>query len=241
MLKSSLIALLLALCASSAWAGSFTVNPVRLDLSKEQPTTSVEITNTGKQPTVIQAVLKAWSQKDGRNVYSSTRALLATPPIFDIAPNDNQVVRVGLLGSPDNREEKAYRLFLTEVPPKSHGDFRGLQVALRVSIPIFIAPLSGKPTPKLTWRFQQTGPGKFEVITDNTGTAHARITDLELSAVSGGKVLTKVRTDNGYVLAGTQHVWHVDTRIGLIKQGQVLFLRGKTTKGSFSIQLPWEH
>lgn len=239
MSKPRTLVLVLLLSAGPAWAGSFRVNPVRLALSKATATTSVDVTNTGQQATVVQAVLKKWTQRDGGNVYTATRALLATPPIFKIAPEHRQVVRVGLLVPPANDVETAYRLFLTEVPPAPHPGFVGLQIALRVSIPIFVAPIAGKAAPRLVWRLRHAGENRIEVIAVNDGSGHARVTDLSLGASISGPALAQLKGGNGYVLPHAEHIWKLSYSAG-IRQAQVLFVRGKTAQGRvFQTQLSW--
>lgn len=238
MQKSVSLLLLATLSVGTAWAGSFTVNPVRLALSLAQKTTAVEVTNTGRQATVVQAVLKRWVQRGGENIYTATKDLLATPPIFNIAPKDSQIVRVGLLKQPGERIERAYRLFLTEVPPAPHSGFVGLQVALRVSIPIFVAPRLGPVAPKLVWRLERHGAKSLKLVADNLGTGHARVTDLSLVARPKGPGLAEITADNGYVLPHAEHVWNVRPKTR-IKTGQTLFIRGKTSHGVFQTQLSW--
>lgn len=236
MRTSRVLVFVLMASAGTAWAGSFQVSPVRLELTNARTTTTVDITNTGAQATVVQAVLRKWTQKGGEDVYTATRDLIATPPIFKISPKESQVVRVGLLVPPARHEETAYRLFLTEVPPAPRPGFVGLQVALRVSIPIFVAPLTGQAAPKLAWHLRHVGQDKIELIAVNQGTGHTRVTGLSLGASAHGPALAQVKTDNGYVLPHAEHIWSVKSPAA-IKEGEVLFVRGKTARGDFQTQL----
>jgi len=65
-----------------ASAGSFAVSPVRVTLSSSDPVASLVVRNDDSAPVVVQLELAAWSQQDGKDEFSPTREILATPPIF---------------------------------------------------------------------------------------------------------------------------------------------------------------
>jgi fimbrial chaperone protein len=236
MRKIVLLGLLLPFAVATARAGSFAVNPVRLQLSAVQPTAVLHVTNNGKTSTVVQLSLFTWSQTNGKNVLTPTRKLLATPPIFTLPAGGKQIVRVGLLAKPAAHGETAYRLFMTQVPPRPRPGFRGLQVALRMSLPVFVAPRIGTATPKLVWRIQRLGNGKVKLTVINNGTAHAQMSDLTLAASATGPALARPTTGNGYVLPGTSRSWELKLK-SRAKHGQMWVLRGKSRQGSFSERL----
>ncbi len=115
-----------ALTCGIAQAGSYGINPVKLTLSAQNSTQIITVRNDGAQAAVMQVELAAWSQADGQDVYTPTRELLATPPIFTVPAGVSQIIRVGLRRAPDEQRELVYRLFLQEVPPPAkdrHGEF----------------------------------------------------------------------------------------------------------------------
>ncbi len=236
MYKIILSSLLLPFAVATSWAGSFAVNPVRLHLSTVQPTAVLHVTNEGKTPTVVQLSLFIWSQAGGKNVYTPTRTLLATPPIFTLRPGAEQIVRVGLRVKPEAHRELTYRLFMTQVPPKPLPGFRGLQVVLRMSLPIFVASQSGTAVPKLLWRIQRFGNDQAKLEVTNNGAAHAQVSDLEVAASATGPALAKPAIGNGYVLPGASRIWKFKLK-NSIKPGQYLVLRGKTQRGVFNERL----
>src|SRR5262245_29568931 len=93
-------------------AGSFEVNPVRVDLSAAARTSAVTVRNTGSEAVIVQLSVVAWSQEDGRDVYTETKEILATPPIATIPAGGEQIIRAGLRRAPDAQRELSYRLFL---------------------------------------------------------------------------------------------------------------------------------
>src|SRR5450631_534292 len=60
------------------------------------------------------------------------------------------VVQLELMSKPDAKLETAYRLFLQEVPPPNESGVQGLQVLLRVGIPVFVEP-AGDAAPEVHW------------------------------------------------------------------------------------------
>lgn len=77
-------------------AASWNVEPVRVELTSEQTTSAITISNDGDQVTSIQVQVVAWSQVDGKDVYTPTKELIISPPIFTINPKQEQIVRVAL-------------------------------------------------------------------------------------------------------------------------------------------------
>ena len=202
----------LALCAMAslfqpfAWCGSFQVNPIRVDLSARAQTSALTVRNTGDEPVVVQVSVEAWSQDESKDVYAPTRELLATPPVMTIPPNEERIVRVGMRRSPDRSRELSYRLFLQEVPPPPKPGFQGLVVALRVGLPVFIAPAQGTAAPRITWKATRSPENKLEVAAVNDGTAHLQVADISVLAADTGNT---VATYSGltYVLPDQRRQW----------------------------------
>jgi len=207
-LAAGLFSLLLLLAASGvAQASSFSVSPIRVTISKDQPTATVHLQNRSSTPTVVQLSLKAWTQKDGKDVYSDTRDLVATPPIFTIPAGQEQIVRIGLRHKSDSGKELAYRLFLTEIPPPPKPGFRGLRFALKVGLPVFVPP-PGVAQAKLEWSADRPKAGQIALHVINAGNAHAHIMRLALSTPGASKPFYSSK--GGYVLAGNELTWTVE-------------------------------
>lgn len=170
----------------TASAGSFQVSPVRATLSPGKPVSSQTLRNTGSEPVVLKLEVMGWSQQQGKDVYTPTREILATPLIFTVPAGGTQLVRVGLRRALDAQRELTYRLFLQEVPPPKPG-FKGLQKILRIGVPVFITPAAVQP-PVLAWRIYRTREGKLEVGLTNNGNAHVKVANLRLVRADGGEL-----------------------------------------------------
>lgn len=134
---------LLLLCGmETAGAGSLYLNPVRLSLSADHAVEVVTISNQGAEPSVVQLETMAWTKTAGGDVYSPTTDLIAAPPIFTLPPGGSQIVRIGLRNALDPRSELNYRVYFQEVPPPPKPGFQGLNVALRLGVPVYVTPVS---------------------------------------------------------------------------------------------------
>jgi fimbrial chaperone protein len=198
-----------ALTHGPIWAGSFQVSPLRVELSSQHANDALEVRNNASEPVLIQLQTVAWSQENGRDVYQPSDDLVATPPIFTVQPGATQIIRVGLLRGVDEKKELSYRLFLQEVPPKPKPDFKGLQVALRIGLPVFILPRA-KAAPALRWRVEPAAEGGLKVDLKNEGGAHIRVVDFRLS-VPGKQQAIAVQQVSGYVLPGQSRSWLLAT------------------------------
>ncbi len=136
--------LIFAALAAPATASTFNISPIRAELSGSHRTEALTIMNADDSPVVVQIRVVRWSQKDGAEQLEDTRELLATPPVLQIAANGQQIIRVALRRDPDSAQELTYRVIFEEVPQAAPKEFTGLRVALRLSIPVFVAPAHGK-------------------------------------------------------------------------------------------------
>jgi fimbrial chaperone protein len=190
--------------AATASAGSFSVNPVRATLSAKQPVGSLVVHNNGSEATVVQLETVSWAQEGGKDVYTPTKDILATPPIFTVPAGGSQVVRVGMRRGAEPQRELTYRLFLQEVPP-ARTDVQGLRVVLRVGVPVFVTPAVAA-TPLLRWQAVRTGDGGLKVRLTNSGNAHIQVAKSKLMLSSGAQPLV-VQDVPAYVLPGQSRDW----------------------------------
>lgn len=225
--------LALMMAMGTAQAGSFQVDPVSLTLTRQKPVGVLHIRNTGTRPTVVQVEVKVWSQSDGKDSYAAATEVLATPPIVRLAPGAVQVIRIGLRHPAAGTDERAYRVFLREVPPPPEPGFKGLQMALRISLPMFVPPATpGKPV--LQWHLSPAADGKLRISVTNRGTVHAHLSQIALQKT--GASALPMRNHVIYVLAGSTRTWLVDAH-DTVKAGQRLHLSAKGDNGPIQANL----
>lgn len=211
--------LLLSALISTARAGAIAVSPVRVQLSAQRSVSAVTIVNNAAEPALVQLELKEWTQPGGIDTMTATSDLIASPPIFQLAPGARQVVRIGMRRPLDPQRELAYRLFVQEVPGTA---FPGatLDVALRLSVPVLVAPKVADAAPSLKWHMQADDRGEVTLRATNAGNAHARVREFSVLG-SGDQVLVPKRQILAYVLAGQTRTWELGKVDGLERGASV--------------------
>jgi fimbrial chaperone protein len=165
----------------SVMAGSLSVTPIRIELSSTQRSVALTVRNDGDQPTVVQAQLVAWSQADNDDRLEPTTDILASPPIFTVAPGASQVLRVALRRAPDAARERSYRVLVTEVPGTPPPESSVAQFALKISLPIFVDASGAKTAPQLEWSGTRTAKGELALSAVNTGAKHIQVQTIEVT------------------------------------------------------------
>jgi fimbrial chaperone protein len=227
-------AIALLVCAALAApvnASTFNIAPIRAELAGGHRTEALTIANADDAPVVVQVRVVAWSQKDGAEKLEDTHELLATPPVLQIPANGQQIVRVALRREPDPSQELTYRVIFEEVPQAAPQDFVGLRVALRLSIPVFVAPLRGKANAELAWESRWLPNGQLELAATNSGSGHLQITDFE--ARFPGSLMPLRGESSKYVLPGSRMSWTLTPPADAVKQGAIP-IRGHSDRGDFS-------
>jgi len=167
----------LALASGLAAAqGSFTVTPLRVDIAPKVSAGVIEVINTSAGPLTLQVQQRAWVQEGGRDGQADTRDLILSPAIFTLQRGENQIVRIAPRGAPDAQRERAYRIFVSEVPtpqPKVTPESSGFRLILRMDLPLFVAPLQpSAPEPSYALDAKSA-----RLIVRNAGNGHIRYTD----------------------------------------------------------------
>jgi fimbrial chaperone protein len=205
-----------ALCALALFApalvsaAEWNVDPVRIELSPQQQTAAIIVRNESDQPSSIQIQAVTWSQVNGLDVYTPTRELLVSPPIATIPPKTDQVIRVALRRPADPSKELAYRINLQELPHEQAPESTGIQVALRIGLPVFVQSLKGDAAPKMAWSVARAPDNQIKVQVKNQGNAHVQISDFSLQTAGATQPVTS-ESALSYVLAGQTREWLLKT------------------------------
>lgn len=231
---------LACLCAAAtATAGSFEVNPIRVELSSSARTAAVMVRNTSRDSMVVQVSVNAWRQENGQDVLMPTNEVLASPPIATIPAGAEQVVRIGLRRAPDSQRELSYRMFLQEVPPPPQPGFQGLQVALRVGLPVFVQPMSGPAKAALVWDARLRPDNTVRLKLQNEGTGHLQISDLDMYLPHENEPVAS-HSSLAYVLPGQSREWDLKLRHSRVKSTDRLRLKLATDAGSIDTEVRLE-
>ena len=202
---ASVLASAAALWLPPASAGTFSLTPLRLELSPQAGTASITVRNEEDAPALVQAEALLWSQVSGDEKLDPTTEVIVSPTVFTLPPKGSQLVRVALRREADPARELSYRLILQEVPPEASPDFTGLRVALRLSVPIFVAPMAAAK-PDLAFSATRDQKGALVLRADNNGAAHARVLSFTLTPEDGSGAVLQDSTA-AYVLPGQSRTW----------------------------------
>ena len=191
-----------SLALGVAEAGTLKVSPIKIFLPDDGKSEVIHVKNPDSNPALVQVQAVEWTTVEKLDDAERADEILAVPPIFEIAPNSEQVIRLAHRDAGGAAIEKAYRLLITEVPE----DVRpgGVAFAVRLNMPLFVTPKGAVPDPE--WRFGYTPSGEAELVLTNRGSAHLMVKSLALRSAGDQRILFE--TDQfAYALAGTQQRW----------------------------------
>ena len=224
--RLALAALLIASAPVVAGAASLSVAPTRVELREDDAAGVVTLQNNAAEPVMVQVQTFAWPRGPNSADLEPTRDLLAVPPVFELAGNARQIIRVALRGSLPAEHEHAYRLLITEVP-RGGAATTGVRFALRLSLPVFVTPPGAAAEP--VWSVRRTAKGN-ELVLRNEGTAHLQVRRIQLRPADGRGQAGTIDTP-AYVLAGREHGWPLPAAPGAAG----LQLEAETSIGPLSV------
>lgn len=241
---SAWVGLAALLALSPAFAGTFTISPLRVDFADATGVSVLTVRNEDARPVVVQTQGLAWSQEGGQDALTPSRDLLVSPAVFTLPAGGSQLVRVALRRGVDPVRELTYRLLLQEVPQAASPEFSGLQIVLRLSVPVFVEPLA-PATPQITWVAARGDDGKLSLSARNDGSAHARIHRFSVKTADGATTVLD-QPQLAYVLPGSSRHWTLDDNNNTRPNAQSTTgpgmagpyrLEGTTDRGSFVTEL----
>ena len=199
------------LWSTASRAAGLQVSPIMLEFSPGETAQSLWLANTSDRVLQAQVRVLHWTQVEGRDQLEASRALVASPPMVEIAPGQRQMVRVVRLDTSTQAVEQAFRLLIDELPSAPDEEAaQGLSFLLQYSVPVFVAPLGSDPqappAPQLSATLRDgTGDG-VALSVHNSGNQRARLSNLVLEEASGERSMLDAGL-LGYVLAGQQMAW----------------------------------
>lgn len=207
-------------------AGTLQVDPIRLEIDGRRRTATLRVRNQESVPVTIRAYALAWSQADGKDRYDETQSVVISPPIFTIPAGATQLIRIGRRPQAA-ANPAAYRLMVEEVPQAVPGG--GIQVALRLNIPLFaqIAPGSAAD---LAWSAARGSDGSWTIEAANRGRGHIRIEPAAAEAATGIRFGTDAHL--GTVLPGGMRRWTIGARPVLVDSVRFASIRRTASAGA---------
>ena len=214
---------------SQAWAASLQISPVTVEFDTQTSAVGLTLRNPGDQPLYGQVRVFLWDQSDGQDQLSATTDLIASPPLIQIAPHSEQLVRLVRRSPNPAPVEQSYRLLIDELPTPTEAPSGGVTIRLRYSVPVFIAGVGGTmeqaaraasgggtspnitaaanaTVPPLEWQLFQRD-GKWMLRASNKGVRRAQIANVQIGDARASYEINKGLL--GYALAGQVREWPV--------------------------------
>lgn len=191
------------LATGAARAQGITVMPVSITMLAGQMATSVTVTNHNSGEASFQVRPFAWTQHNGQDQLVPADNLLVSPPIATIPPGQSQIMRL-VLRKPPQHQESTWRILIDQIPaPAQPGT---VQIALRLSIPIFAEP-AARIGPDVRWHVENDH-GQVWLVGVNRGAEHDLIRNIVLET-AGGQTLKVAENAPPYILPGATHRWRI--------------------------------
>jgi len=217
------------------------VHPLLLDLNDAQRNAAITIANGESFPELMRVVVRAWDQDQGEDHYAPSEDLLVVPPVLSVASQQEKFVRLGLRHPVDAGRERAYRVFVTQVPSAVTMK-RGavVQVAFRVGVPVFVnavkLPTNVQADGGATWKATLTGARKIRLTVTNGAASHIRIDGMKIYTDASKTQLLAERPMREYVLAGVTRSFTLNAGASL--DLPTLAVLGSGIGGFFEVVVP---
>lgn len=186
-----------------ARAASLSVNPTKIQLSRQLPSTLLTLRNEGASATRIQITAHQWDQTlGGEMMLKPTTDLVFFPSLLVLEPGQSRAIRIGTT-TPFTASERSYRIFVEELPPPAAGaeEQSAVRMYTRLGIPVFLQPDRAAPRPALSGLSLDSGTFTFRLA--NAGTGHFVPDSVVVRAVdANGEPALERKLTGWYVLAG---------------------------------------
>lgn len=192
--------------AASSNATSLRVSPVLIDLNAPTAASSLQIWNDAKRPINVQVRIFRWSQKNGVDNYSPATDVAVSPPISQLKPGGENMIRVVRTSKRPVKAEESYRVIVDELPTAAQKKSGTVNLVVRHSIPVFFSPQESKGA-DVVWNVSKKSGG-YQVTVNNKGDKRMRIADLSLQS-KGGAAVAQHPGLVGYVLGKSSVSWFI--------------------------------
>jgi fimbrial chaperone protein len=209
-----LFAAALASFPVAALPASFSVSPIRADLKPGVLSETITVTNDSPARLRVAVKLVAWTQDaTGKDVYTDSSDLVYFPRQLELEPGAKRLIRIGTK-APATGTERAYRLFIEEVPSATPGAPTAVSFYFRFGVPVFVTPGTASPQPEIGQPV--LAAGKLSLVVRNPGTQHFRASRVSFSDNVGW-----TRDVGGwYSLPGTSRTYQVEVPLEVCQKAK---------------------
>lgn len=198
--------LCLLLVSSLSFAGAWRVSPIRLTLGRAARTGVIKVINDADDKLQVQMNAFEWTEgPDGKDHYTKTKDLLFFPKIMVLEKKEERILRVGIR-MPAVAKEKAYRLYIQEIPTPSQAKGTSVAIAIRFGVPIFVEPLKAEARGEIESIGMDNGVLATRVA--NRGNVHFTIQSIVVKGKSkSGEGVFSKELSGWYLLPGASRLY----------------------------------
>jgi fimbrial chaperone protein len=215
-----------------AEAADLRVAPVIVEPSPGARTTTLNVVNGEDRPLKAQIRVMKWTQRDGQDVLSPTRDVVASPPFISLKAKERYLVRVVRTAKAQPSGEESYRILVDQVPDPAAVKPGTVNLILRQSIPAFFSDMP-RHSAKVDWKIVGTGSNLL-LVGRNNGNRRIRLSDVALE--TGKTSIYKQPGLVGYVLPGSEMRWPILSTGALPADGRV-HMTAMTDAGPVDVSL----
>ncbi len=214
-------------------AGQFSVSPIRMDFGKDVKTGVVTVSAEGADRLNLQMRAFEWTEDaQGKDVYTETQDLIFFPRMMTLSKGEKRIVRAGIEWPPAAKE-KAYRLFVEEIPSPQKKPGVNVSITLRFGIPVFVKPLKTALGTEI--EKADVSRGSANVTVKNTGNVHLVIDSITFTGKNGaGAEIFSKDLAGWYLLAGASRTYTASIPSGVC--GKISKLYIDVTAGRISLK-----
>lgn len=202
---SAVFFLIMFIAVLTAYGGSFNILPLKIFFDPQKRTDVLKIKNTGEKPVTIKVNVLVWAQDEKSkelDVYQPAKDVAFMPRILTIKAGEEGKIKLGYDKKP-SKSEQSFRVFIEEVP-QVDTEGMALRMALRMSIPIFVAP-EKKAEPRGEISATALSKGSLSFHVKNSGNTHFFIKAVRVVGLDGsGKLVDTINDKGWYVLPGAK-------------------------------------
>ncbi len=192
---------------------AFTVKPTRVYMKSEAGVEVINISNPRKTATTFSARVFEWAKSTEPDQGQPTDDLMVVPPVFEVDPLGQQVIRIAARGAIAETSEKTYRLTIQEVPSEVNNE-EGVNFNFSINMPVYVTPSGAEPI--AVWRLEKAGENGVSLALGNEGTSHLRLKKLSLAKVPDGPPIFSLTAPDA-VFAGEARAWPLDVALNDLK------------------------